>query len=155
MRDSLTVGAVARLAGVTPKTVRFYESIGLLPPATRSGNGYRLYDQKTISRLDFIRRAKVLGLSLREIRDLVEASDEGLCTAIGPELRNLVRQKLVDCDQRLDELVAFRAMLLTASEQLEDLASTSENVIPECTAFMPGCTCIPSMDLDIAPHGKP
>ena len=73
MGDSLTIGEVADRAGVSAAAVRYYERIGVLPAASRSGNGYRTYDERTVERLVFVNRAKRLGCSLEDVADLMLA----------------------------------------------------------------------------------
>lgn len=68
----LTVGKVAKLAQVSPDTVRYYEKEGLIVPADKSDAGYRLYTQEAVRRLNFIKHAQHCGLSLSEIRELLE-----------------------------------------------------------------------------------
>jgi MerR family copper efflux transcriptional regulator len=72
--SSLTIGAVAREAGTPIDTIRYYEKEGLLPEPRRRASGYRDYDQGAVVRLRFIRRAKDLGFTLEEIRDLLALS---------------------------------------------------------------------------------
>jgi MerR family transcriptional regulator, copper efflux regulator len=69
----LTIGEVAGRSGFTVKALRFYDRRGLLPPAGRRPSGYRLYSEADIHRLEFIRQAKALGLTLEAIRELVAA----------------------------------------------------------------------------------
>src|ERR1700741_4507457 len=71
---SLTIGTVAKRAGVPIDTIRYYEREGLLPEPLRRASGYRSYNESAISRLRFIRRAKDLGFTLDEIRDLLALS---------------------------------------------------------------------------------
>lgn len=68
---ALTIGQVARQAGVGVETVRFYERQGLLAPPERTTSGYRQYEEEAIWRLRFIRRAKELGFTLNEIKELL------------------------------------------------------------------------------------
>jgi MerR family copper efflux transcriptional regulator len=72
----LTIGTVARRAAVGIDTIRYYEREGLLPPPLRRASGYRAYDDDTVERLRFIRRAKDLGFSLEEIRELLALSSD-------------------------------------------------------------------------------
>ncbi|MFQ5381964.1 MAG: MerR family transcriptional regulator [Dehalococcoidia bacterium] len=72
----MQIGEVARQSGVSAKTVRYYESIGLMLEPPRSSSGYRAYGEADLSRLRFIVRAKKLGLTLGEIADVIGASDE-------------------------------------------------------------------------------
>jgi len=77
MENPLRIGELARQAGVAPSTVRYYEEIGLLPPAARAENGYRLYTQADVERLRFIQRAKALDFSLEEIREILGLRERG------------------------------------------------------------------------------
>src|SRR6476469_2973829 len=108
MHRPLTVGRLARAAGVTAKTVRYYEALGLLPRAARAENGYRHYADDSADRLAFIQRAKSLGLTLEEIRQLISATDDARCDLLTPELQQLLARKLADCDRRIAELAVFR-----------------------------------------------
>ncbi|MDQ1466938.1 MAG: hypothetical protein QOH10_1353 [Actinomycetota bacterium] len=68
--STYTIGEVAERTGFSTSSLRYYEGIGLVAPATRTESGYRVYDDQTLSRLAFIARAKQLGCSLAEITDL-------------------------------------------------------------------------------------
>ena len=80
MRERLRIGEAARLVGVTPKTVRHYEKIGLLPAAERSESGYRLYAANDLLRLNRVKRLRSLGLSL----------PAGMMAAVGPGASSLL-----------------------------------------------------------------
>jgi DNA-binding transcriptional MerR regulator len=71
---AMKIGEVARLSGTGIETIRFYEREGLLPLPQRRPSGYRQYDESTVGRLDYIRRAKELGFTLAEVRELLELS---------------------------------------------------------------------------------
>jgi len=73
----LRIGQLAAKTGFTPKTLRYYEGIGVMRPDARSGPGYRLYRDAAIERLRFVRRARGLGLRLEDIARILEISDEG------------------------------------------------------------------------------
>jgi len=88
----LTVGHVARRAGISPHTVRYYERVGLLKAACRTGAGYRDYSEDVLERLRFIRDAQRLGLRLQDIRDLLEIRDRGQCPC--GHTRKLVETRL-------------------------------------------------------------
>ncbi|MGC8530332.1 MAG: heavy metal-responsive transcriptional regulator [Leptospirillia bacterium] len=110
----LSIGKVARAAGMSVDTVRFYEREGLIPPVRRTESGYRDYAPETIHRLRFIRRAKETGFSLGEIRELLELrTEEGSpCHSVlhlAQEKLALVRDKIRDLrrmEAALDSLVA-------------------------------------------------
>lgn len=73
----LTVSKVAEQAGTSTDTLRYYERIGLLPAPQQSASGYRLYDGEALERLLFIKRSQSFGLSLDEIRELLEITERG------------------------------------------------------------------------------
>jgi MerR family copper efflux transcriptional regulator len=104
----LTIGKLAREAGVGIDTVRFYERAGLLPKAQRTASGYRLYEPGDADRLRFIRRAKALGFSLDEITELLQLnSGKGTRASV----RKLAQRRLDDLNQKLAEMPAIRDAL--------------------------------------------
>ena len=119
MSTTLRIAEVADRAGITTATVRYYERIGVLPPAPRAGNGYRRYGEHTVERLAFINRAKQLGCSLDEIADLTTAWDGGKCGPIQDRLRTLVADKLATAQTEIVELVTLTAELRRAAAALE------------------------------------
>jgi MerR family mercuric resistance operon transcriptional regulator len=97
--QTLTIGKVAHQAGVGVETVRFYEREGLIVEPVRSGSGYRQYPEETVSRIRFIRHAKELGFSLREIRELLSlrvASDRSTA-----EVKAHAQAKIADIEQKI------------------------------------------------------
>lgn len=72
---SLTISQLARRSGVPATTLRYYEKVGVIPPATRNHSGYRLYDEQALARLAFVQRAKALGVELDDLADLVRLWD--------------------------------------------------------------------------------
>lgn len=103
---SLTIGAVARRVGVAIDTIRYYEREGLLPEPVRRASGYRSYGEAAVAQLRFIRRAKVLGFTLEEIRDLLALSRD---RASGVKaVKQRARQRLVAIDTRIAELQRVR-----------------------------------------------
>ncbi|HTV84258.1 MAG TPA: heavy metal-responsive transcriptional regulator [Dyella sp.] len=103
---SLTIGAVAKRAGVAIDTIRYYEREGLLPEPLRRASGYRSYNETAISRLRFIRRAKDLGFTLEEIRDLLALSADRHRGV--KAVRERARQRLASIDARIAELTRIR-----------------------------------------------
>lgn len=107
MTDNMRIGTLARRSGFSPPAIRFYEAEGLLSPAQRTPAGYRLYSEEAVERLEFIRRAKVLDLSLVEIKSLIDATHTG-----GAEgLRHVLAHKLVAVRRRREELETLERAL--------------------------------------------
>ena len=105
----MKIGEVARRVGIPIDTVRYYERNGLLPPPARRASGYRDYHDSDIARLNFVLRAKALGFTLIEIRELLQLSDaaEGDMANI----RGLAASKLQDIEQRIAQLARVRDAL--------------------------------------------
>ena len=124
MSTAYKIKDVADRSGFTAATLRYYEEIGLLPEASRSPAGYRLYDDHTLDRLAFISRAKQLGCSLDEIADLTVAWDGGQCGPVQDRLRAVVADKLAAAQHQIIEL-------MTLSSDLQRAAATLETHRPE------------------------
>ena len=104
------VGAAARATGVPAKTIRYYESIGLLPPPKRAENGYRLYGGTEIEMLRFVRRARDLGFSLEEIAELLALwRDKNRASA---DVKTLALEHVRALDDRIAKLKAVRGTIL-------------------------------------------
>ena len=102
----MRIGELAEATGTTTKTLRFYEDSGLLPPPERTINGYRDYDQEAIARLDFIRRGRAAGLTLAQIREVLDIRDTG--TAPCHHVKELLDIRLTVLDQQITDLQALR-----------------------------------------------
>lgn len=107
----MKIGELAKRSGVGIDTVRFYERQGLLPKARRLASGYRVYDPGDVKRLRFVRRAKALGFTLEEIRDLLALSDHRDDDMAA--LKGLATEKLADVQAKLAELNRIREGLET------------------------------------------
>ncbi len=107
----MTIGELARKAGVNVQTVRYYERDGLLPQAHRwPDSGYRDFDDEALQRLRFIRSAKELGFTLREIKELLEM--RVLPGESCAEVRQIIGAKLADLDRRMKEMRRLRRVLV-------------------------------------------
>lgn len=107
--SSLTIGRLAKQAGVNLETVRYYERRGLLPRPPRSESGYRLFPDATAGRLRFIRRAQELGFSLAEIRDLLSLRVSR--TAKRTDVRRRAEAKIDDIEARIRSLQSIKRAL--------------------------------------------
>lgn len=102
----MKIGQLAQQAGVGIDTVRYYEREGLLPAPVRLASGYRAYRSADVERLRFVRRAKALGFSLAQVRDLLAISDDR-ASDMGP-LKRVAEARLADVELRLQELGRIR-----------------------------------------------
>lgn len=138
----MRIGSVARLTGIPGRRIRFYEERGLISPAARSEAGYRLYGEREVARLEFIKQAKTLGLTLREIAELVSVADGCSRNEIAHHLEAVLEEKLKRTRERIEELVALERNLhrfLGRAEALErgDLPTPCDSDEP--TEF---CGCL-------------
>lgn len=101
---SYSIGQLAKQTGVPIDTVRYYERNDLLAPAARLASGYRRYGDPELRRLRFIRRAKALGFSLADIRDLLALSEERSVAKV----KRAAAAKLADIEARIAELERIR-----------------------------------------------
>ncbi|SMF87904.1 DNA-binding transcriptional regulator, MerR family [Paenibacillus uliginis N3/975] len=118
----MTRGELAKQTGLSTATIRYYEDNGILPMPERAANGYRLYSQDYLAKVKFIKDAKLLGYSLKEIRDILrmishDAEREML-------LKNTVRQKIKEIEANMETLQSLHSLL-------SGLLETSQEEISE------------------------
>lgn len=106
---ALTSGQLAKKSSVGVETLRFYEREGLLAKPARSGSNYRQYPAEAVERVQFIRRAQLLGFQLKDIKELLALRDDP--DADSGEVRDKAVAKLADIDQRIKDLEAMRTEL--------------------------------------------
>lgn len=106
-----TIGQVSQRAGIPAKTIRYYESTGLLPRPPRGANAYRRYSMADVNRLLLLRRIKLLGAPLADARRLLESATDARCVDAQEALLSLVDSRLAALDQQIEELRAFRGQV--------------------------------------------
>lgn len=116
-RTALKIGDVASRSGVGIEALRFYERSGLLGRPGRTQSGYRVYDEAVLQRLDFIKRAQVLGFSLDEIKRIIADKQAGRSPCL--EVREIVRRRLEELDERMKEMRRYRRELGAALTRWE------------------------------------
>ena len=107
--ETLTIGKVARLAGIGVETIRFYEREGLIEEPPRRESGYRQYPEDTVHRLRFIRRAKELGFTLKEIKELLALRVEPETTC--EDIRRRAEAKIGDIEEKICTLNKMKGAL--------------------------------------------
>ena len=113
----MKIGELARTVGVTPITIRYYESMGLLPRPGRTSSNYRVYGAEHVERLQFIRKAKRLGLSLEEIKGILYLHDRQEAPCV--HVLALLDQKVEQVNGILKELRIFRRELVRLKEEYQ------------------------------------
>jgi len=119
MLNLVRISDLADQAGVTTKTLRYYERIGVLPAPSRSPSGYRDYRPDVLERLGFIRAGQAVGLSLGEIRQVVALRDRGETPC--DHVYRLLQRRTADLDERIDELQALRRDLRALTKRARRL----------------------------------
>lgn len=132
-RKGYLIGEVSRESYVPRKTVRYYEEIGLLSPPVRTGANYRLYGKEAIEKLKFIKKAQGLGLTLSEIKGIIQCSKEGLkpcCNLV----RQLFTKKIKTLETNIKEMQRMQRELKTLLSRwipLEKAKTCSFAVCPQ------------------------
>ena len=119
----MNISEVGKRSGLPPKTIRFYDDIGLIQPK-RDTNGYRIFSESDLHRLAFLRRARALGFSVQECRQLLALYHDE--TRTSADVKALAREHLARIDQQLEELGQMRR---TLSDLIESCAGDTR---PDC-----------------------
>jgi len=121
VEKGLFIGELSGQVGVSTQTIRCYERLGLLKHPQRTESQYRVYSEEDESRLRFVQKAKRFGLSLDEIKKLIDIRAEGVLPCA--DLAIMVKQHLDELDRRIDEMFTFRQELNSRYEQIKALLS--------------------------------
>ena len=130
--NNYRIGEVAKLLGISADTLRYYEKIGLLPAINRTPSGIRVYLDRDLSRLRFVRRAQKMQFSLKEIAELLNMREDPQHAR--DEVRMLTRKKLTEVEDHLEDLQFLRNEL--------------QLLLNLCTASEDGCPIIERIDQD-------
>jgi DNA-binding transcriptional MerR regulator len=114
-RRSLKIGEVSKESGIGIEALRFYEKSGLLDRPARTEGGYRMYSADVLDRLAFIKRAQILGFSLDEIKRVIDDARAGHEPC--DEVRTIVRRRLEELDERMQEMRRYRKELAATLEE--------------------------------------
>lgn len=113
--EQYKVGEIAKKVGVNVETIRYYEKIALMPKPKRKESRYRVYDENDLKRLLFIKKAKELGFTLKEIKELLELKIES--TATCGDIKHLAEQKIKYVDEKIHDLKNIRKVLVKLVNQ--------------------------------------
>lgn len=112
---AMRIGEAASRSGVPPKTIRFYEDIGIIAPATRLDNRYRAYDENDIQTLRFVHRARALGFSLKEVGELLALYRDR--RRASRDVKHLALAHVAELDRKIAELTAIRDTIADLAER--------------------------------------
>lgn len=128
----MTVGEAARTVDVSSKAIRLWESKGLIPEATRTEAGYRLFSDTDLAKLSFIRHAKTLGLTLNEIREIIQVQHTGISPC--SKVIHAIDAHLIEIDRTLADLHRLRRTLAEA-KNTHGTSADSSNMCPIIEGF--------------------
>lgn len=133
------IGEVARLANVNLQTLHYYERVGLLTRVQRTSSNYRLYSDRDVKTVQFIKRAQELGFSLKDIRELLSlrASPDSKCA----DVRHRAETKLEEIDRKIDSLLKIRRALGQLVEECAGEKPATECPILEALEFREAEAC--------------
>jgi Cu(I)-responsive transcriptional regulator len=121
---AFTIGALAKKTDTKVETIRYYERIELLPAPSRTSGNYRIYGTEHLGRLSFIRRARDLGFSIEQVRELLSLADQRSRSCARVDA--IARQHLAEVERKIADLNAMRRELSTV------IAQCGRNVIADC-----------------------
>ncbi len=135
MANCMYIGELAKTVGVNPKTIRYYEQIGLLPEPERTDANYRVYPWEAARKLEFVKKAQTLGMSLDEIRDILTIRENGQLPC--EDVRSMLADKLEELDRQIAQLQAFRQELAQYLDEVQERAETGEEeaICPDIEGF--------------------
>lgn len=125
-RQMLKIGEVSKRSGIGIEALRFYEKSCLLDKPERTDSGYRMYDAGVLERLAFIKQAQVLGFSLDEIKRIIDDKRAGQNPCA--EVRELVRQRLQELDERMQEMQRYRQELAATLAQWDEVGDSQGQI---------------------------
>jgi MerR family copper efflux transcriptional regulator len=134
--NALNIGQAAARSGLSAKMIRHYEQLGLLPPAVRSANGYRLYGPQALDTLVFIKGARALGFSLSAVAELLALRRDP--SRASADVQALARQYIATLDARIETLTALRGSLHSLVSQCQGNASPQCAILDELGSSTPG-----------------
>ncbi|GAX38498.1 heavy metal-responsive transcriptional regulator [Nodularia sp. NIES-3585] len=121
------IGQVKNLSGIPIRTIRYYESLGLVESSGRTEGGFRQFSIAVLTRLAFIKRAQSLGLSLEEIRDILQVYDQGQPPC--DEIKEKLKDKLSQIDSQISQLLTLRSEIGELLADWNNEASQQEDII--------------------------
>ena len=121
------IGQVKDISRIPIRTIRYYESLGLIESSERTEGGFRQFSSDVFARLEFIKRAKSLGLSLQEIREILQVYDAGKLPC--DDIQEKLKQKIEDINKKIDDLLDLRDELQGLISDWHSLTTKPKEII--------------------------
>lgn len=109
MINTFLIRQLSEKLDMNPKTIRFYEEIGLIPKAERNISNYRIYTENDFKRLSFVKKARSLGLSIENIKNIMSIREEGKLP--GSQVINLLQTESIDLEKKIKDMIIFKEKL--------------------------------------------
>ncbi len=139
-QESFTISQVARMTGINAKAIRYYESIGLLPPPMREPNQYRRYSLADVNRLVLLRRIRYLGVPLVEAKSLLQGATETRRIDVQQDLLHLTQLRLAALEREIAELHLLRQDLEQYQQKLVNCHPDEDE--PFCVSVDLSCIAV-------------
>ncbi len=149
MKQGLFISELSHKVNVPVPTIRYYERFGLLETPGRTASRYRIYSKEAEERLQFIQQAKRFGLSLEEIKQIIDLSTSGVAPC--SRVKKMLKQHLDDVDRRIQEMLEFRQALTRQYMQLDDLLSDSSTALNPAVHDGKICGFIEKTEIEFKP----
>ncbi|MFO7952147.1 MAG: MerR family transcriptional regulator [Bacillota bacterium] len=114
------ISEASKITKLPKKTIRYYENIGLIPPLKRNQGKYRIFSKEDVRRLVLIKKAKYLGISLREIKELVDLAFDSNCKIFETKFLQLLADKITEVDETINDLHEFRKELVSIKDYMHN-----------------------------------
>lgn len=136
----MRIGDLAKKAGTTERTIRYYEQLGLITPAARTKGGFRLYEQEELRKLRLIKNLQLLDIPLAQVKAFFDQRQQGRVAAdIAPSISRMLQQQLADMEKRIAQYQAVQRSIRETMEILTWCAACSlepgPDVCPRCPAI--------------------
>ncbi len=149
----MKIGEVAAKTGVSTKTIRYYEDIGVLPEPDREPNGYRSYGQDTVERLRFVRDAQATGLTLTEITSILGLREQGASSCA--HVTHLLEHHLAELDRHIESLSKTRIQLEALTERARSLDPADCTDPNRCQTIVASVPALEEAFADLHPGPHP
>ena len=132
MAKQLNIGDVAKLTGLSAKTIRFYEDEGCIPPVARSESGYRVYSQGDVWRLRLVKQIRLLGLPLADVKPLVSQSIDTECSVFAGDLTSMIQRQKLEIERQIAELESLRDQINVLEGHIEHCECDPGQTVADC-----------------------